>query len=104
MQGGLGKTLGPILTKGQAECNIEHMSYKWIRASELAEYAYCNRAWWLKQARGWQPGNQDQMQAGTRYHGQHGSRVRQVSLMRGLAYIMLFCVVAYVVFQLLVGA
>lgn len=79
------------------------MSYKWIRASEIAEYTYCRRAWWLKQTRGWQKVNNHQLQKGSRYHDQHGNRVRQVSLMRGMAYTLLFCVVAYVVFQLLIN-
>jgi hypothetical protein len=91
------------LTKYYVAYRIEHMSYKWIRASEIAEYTYCHRAWWLKQTRGWQSGNNRQLQSGSRYHNRHGNRVRQVSLMRGLAYTMLFCVVAYVVFQLLIG-
>lgn len=79
------------------------MSYKWIRASEIAEYAYCRRAWWLKQTRGWQTRNAQQLQMGDRHHNKHGNKVRQVSLMRGLAYALLFCIVAYVVFQLLMG-
>ena len=82
---------------------IEHMSYKWIRASEISEYTYCRRAWWLKQTRGWQPGNIRQLQSGSRYHNKHANRVRQVSFMRSLAYALLFCVVAYVVFQLFIG-
>lgn len=79
------------------------MSYKWIRASEIAEYTYCRRAWWLKHARGWQSGNIRQFKSGSRYHNKHGDRIRQVSLIRGLAYALLFSVVAYVVFQLATG-
>jgi CRISPR/Cas system-associated exonuclease Cas4 (RecB family) len=84
------------------EVNIEHMSYKWIRASEIAEYTYCRRAWWLRHTRGWQQSNIRQLQAGSRHHNKHGNRVRQVILMRGLAYTMLFFIVAFVVFQLLI--
>jgi len=92
------------LTFSERFSKIEHMSYKWIQASEIAEYAYCRRTWWLRHTRGWEPGNQRQLQAGSRYHNQHGNRVQRVSCMRGLAYILLFCVVAYVVFQLVIGA
>jgi CRISPR/Cas system-associated exonuclease Cas4 (RecB family) len=92
-----------ILTKNYIASRIEHMSYKWIRASEISEYVYCRRAWWLKQTRGLQSGHTRQLQAGQRHHQRHGKRVRQVSWMRGLAYAMLFCVVAYIVFQLLIG-
>ncbi len=79
------------------------MSYQWIRASEISQYIYCRRAWWLKQRQGWQSDNVRKLRTGARYHNRHGRRVRQVSLLRGLAYTMLFCVVAYVVFQLLLG-
>jgi hypothetical protein len=80
------------------------MSYKWIRASEIAEYSYCRRSWWLKQVRGWQTSNAQQIRTGNRHHNKHGNQLRQVSLIRGLAYALLFCVVAYVVFQLLMGS
>ena len=92
------------LTKHYVTYRIEHMSYQWIRASEIAEYTYCHHAWWLKQTRGWQSGNNRQLRSGSRYHNRHGNRVRQVSLMRGVAYALLFCVVAYAVFQFLIGA
>ena len=79
------------------------MSYQWIRASEISDYVYCRRAWWLKRARGLGSGNTSRQQAGRRYHNRHGNRVRQVPLLRGLAYVLLFCVVAVIVFQLLIG-
>lgn len=82
---------------------IEHMSYRWIRASEIAEFTYCRRAWWLKHTRGLPPDNSRQLRSGSHYHKQHGNRVRLVPLMRGLAYTLLFCVVFYVVFQLLIS-
>jgi CRISPR/Cas system-associated exonuclease Cas4 (RecB family) len=79
------------------------MSYKWIRSSEIAEYAYCRRAWWLRHTRGWEQGNVRQLKSGSHYHNRHGNKMRQVPLLRGLAYTMLFFIVAYVVFQLLIS-
>ena len=79
------------------------MSYPWIRASEIAEYAYCSRAWWLKQVRGWQITDRRPLQAGDRYHRRHGNQVRQISWMRRLAYVLLFVAVAFIVFQLLMS-
>ena len=79
------------------------MSYPWIRASEIAEYVYCNRAWWLKQAKGWQTANTRPLAAGSRYHNKHGNQVRQVPWLRRLAYVLLFCAVAFLVFQLLMS-
>ncbi len=79
------------------------MSYQWIRASEIGEYVFCNRAWWLKRVRGVQSRNVRHLKAGHHYHKQHGNQIRKISWMRKLAYTMLFIVVAIVVFQLLVG-
>lgn len=46
-----------------------------IRASELAQYAYCAKAWWLGSVEGVQPSNVRQLEAGTAAHAQHGARV-----------------------------
>jgi hypothetical protein len=46
-----------------------------IRASELAQYAYCARAWWLGSVEGVQPSNVRQLEAGTVAHARHGARV-----------------------------
>ncbi len=79
------------------------MSYRWVRASEISEYVYCQRAWWLKQKQGVKSRNVQQLRQGTQYHRQHGSLVRQAAWMRNLAYILLFCVIAFVVYQLALG-
>jgi hypothetical protein len=79
------------------------MSYKWIRSSEIAEYIYCRRAWWLRHTRGWESANVRQLRAGSQHHQKHGNQARQVPILRGLAYTMLFFIVAYVVFQLVAG-
>lgn len=79
------------------------MSYPWIRASEIAEYAYCNRAWWLKQVQGWKIGDKRLLQAGDRYHKRHGNQVRQIPWMRRLAYLLIFCAVTFIIFQLLMS-
>jgi CRISPR/Cas system-associated exonuclease Cas4 (RecB family) len=79
------------------------MSDKWTNASELSEYLYCRRAWWFKQVRGRQGANIHQMESGSRFHQQHGRRVRHLPLVRGLAYLLIFVAVALAVFQYLVG-
>lgn len=79
------------------------MSYPWIRASEIADYVYCRRAWWLRQVRGVVPANVRQLQAGTRHHEQHGRLVRRSIWAQRLAYVLLFCAVAALVFRLLSG-
>jgi hypothetical protein len=79
------------------------MSYPWIRASEIADYVYCRRAWWLRRMRGAASANVAQLQAGTRHHEQHGRLVRRSVWTLRLAYVALFCAVAVLVFRLLAG-
>ena len=50
-----------------------------IRASELGQYAYCAKAWWLSSVEGVPSGNIREMDAGKSAHEQHGQTV-QVSV------------------------
>lgn len=77
------------------------MSDLWIRASEISNYVYCRRAWWLKRQKGAASRNIRELQKGTRYHQRHGRAVWQAVWLRRLAYIVLFSLVAFVTFQLL---
>ncbi len=79
------------------------MSYSWIRASEISEYVYCRRAWWLRRVRAVASQNVAQMRAGVQHHAQHGHLVENAVWVRRLAYVALFCAVAVLVFQLLSG-
>lgn len=79
------------------------MSYKWIRASEIGNYVYCRRAWWLREARGLMPHNTRALEAGTQYHAAHGRGVLRARLSRTLAYGLFFLAFAVVVFRLLGG-
>lgn len=79
------------------------MSYQWIRASEIDDYVYCRRAWWLRRVRSVASTHVAEMQAGTVYHERHGRLVERSVWTRRLAYLVLFCAVAVLVFQLLSG-
>ena len=43
-----------------------------IRASELGEYVFCARAWWLRRALGWEPEGHARREYGTLLHRRHG--------------------------------
>ena len=68
--------------------NIEHMSDESIRASEIAEYVYCRRAWWLRRS-GLRNDNVRQLVAGTEHHQAHGGLVRRARRFRLAFYVML---------------
>jgi CRISPR/Cas system-associated exonuclease Cas4 (RecB family) len=58
---------------------------KLIRASEIGEYLFCARAWWLR-LEGHQPASGHEARAaGTRWHQQHGRSLRRAQLLRSLA-------------------
>ena len=46
-----------------------------IRASEIGQYLYCARAWWLGAIEGVQPANVRELEAGTWTHARHGQTV-----------------------------
>ena len=43
-----------------------------IRASELGEYVFCARAWWLRRVLGWEPEGYARREYGTLLHRRHG--------------------------------
>ena len=56
-----------------------------IRASELGQYAYCARAWWLQTIRGVAPANTGALQQGEAAHRQHGRAVWLAGVARRVA-------------------
>jgi len=47
-----------------------------IQASELAQYSFCQRAWWLGTVKQLPSANQARMVRGTTMHAHHGQQVR----------------------------
>ena len=56
-----------------------------IRASEIGQYAYCARAWWLARVKGLPSANAAQMRAGTEQHRTHGRSVERFRRLRRIA-------------------
>jgi len=70
-----------------------------IRASELGQYAYCAKAWWLGSVEGVPSANVREMDAGRSAHERHGqtvqlsvwlSRAGVLCLALGLVMLVLF--------------
>jgi CRISPR/Cas system-associated exonuclease Cas4 (RecB family) len=55
-----------------------------IRASEIGEYVYCARAWWLRRVAGLEPEGRERREYGATRHHRHA---RSVALSRLLAII-----------------
>jgi CRISPR/Cas system-associated exonuclease Cas4 (RecB family) len=60
-----------------------------IRASEIGQYAYCARAWWLANVEGLPSSHQREMAAGEATHLRHGQGVRASLGLLRLAYAVL---------------
>ena len=60
-----------------------------IRASEIGQYEYCARAWWLGRVPGYRSQNVEEMAAGAEEHASHGRQVVSCHRWRGLAYLLL---------------
>lgn len=65
-----------------------------IRASELGQYAYCARAWWLQAIREIQPANTRDLQQGDAAHRQHGRAVWLAGALRWMAIGLLALAIA----------
>ncbi len=75
-----------------------------IRASEIGQYEYCARAWWLGRVLGYRSRNVEEMAAGAEEHASHGQQVASYHHWQGLAYFLLSlaAVVGLFLFWLLV--
>ncbi|MBM3134298.1 MAG: hypothetical protein FJZ89_03230 [Chloroflexi bacterium] len=58
-------------------------------ASEIGEYEYCARAWWLGWVRGEERADQARLAAGVQRHAQHGQQVIVADWARRLAIALL---------------
>jgi hypothetical protein len=59
-----------------------------IRASEVGEYVYCRRAWWLRHVRGLASANTRALAAGAAAHARHGRWVGLAGALRLLAALL----------------
>ena len=75
-----------------------------IRASEIGEYVFCHRAWWLHQVQGQASANVRELADGVARHAQHGRRVGVATALRALAVVLLLAaLVAFLLSRLPAG-
>ncbi len=76
-----------------------------IRASEIGEYIYCHRAWWLGRVKGIENANRTQMESGVTRHHAHGRLVERSELLQkaGLAFLVLALGIGLVLIALGLG-
>lgn len=60
-----------------------------IRASEIGQYVFCHRAWWLGAVQGYRPVNDAALEAGTQAHLQHGRSVAGSQRWQRVGYTLL---------------
>lgn len=65
-----------------------------IRASEIGEYSFCRRAWWLHAVRGLAPGNAAGRLRGAAAHRRHGALVTAAGALRLAALLLLLAAAA----------
>ncbi|MBI5304338.1 MAG: hypothetical protein HY868_19550 [Chloroflexi bacterium] len=72
-----------------------------LRASEIGEYMFCHRAWWLHRVCGVASANRVQMQAGVARHVEHGRAVHRVGVLeRASRLLVILAIVLAVAFAL----
>jgi hypothetical protein len=60
-----------------------------IRASEIGQYVFCQRAWWLGTVQGYRPVNEAALAAGSQAHLRHGRGVAALQRWRRVGYFLL---------------
>ncbi|HEX7586741.1 MAG TPA: hypothetical protein VF478_00345 [Anaerolineae bacterium] len=69
-----------------------------LRASEIGEYVFCHRAWWLHRVLGVEQANRPQLDAGIARHADHGRAVRRTDSFKAAARV---CLLGALIFAVL---
>jgi CRISPR/Cas system-associated exonuclease Cas4 (RecB family) len=65
-----------------------------LRASEVGEYVYCARAWWLRRVAGVEPAGAERREQGAALHAAHGRAVAASRLLLVAAVLLALVAVA----------
>lgn len=72
-----------------------------IRASEIGEYLYCHRAWWLRHVQGYSSANVTEFASGTALHTTHGRTVWLSNFLRLAAIVLVVLAIIFFLTSLL---
>lgn len=61
------------------------MGRRYRRASEIGEFVYCQRAWWLHQVQGHAPGHPARLARGEAAHARHARTLYLAAFLQRLA-------------------
>lgn len=67
-----------------------------IRASEIGEYVYCARSWWLRRVAGLTPDGTERRERGTVLHRRHGRAVVASSALMWLGGALLLVALLFI--------
>ncbi|MCL4505589.1 MAG: hypothetical protein M1434_06065 [Chloroflexi bacterium] len=76
-------------------------SQRVIRASEIGQYQYCARAWWLSSVKGVSSANIQELTQGEAAHRRHGRRVWAAGFLRTLAIVLAILAIAVILLAVL---
>jgi 3-mercaptopyruvate sulfurtransferase SseA len=74
-----------------------------LRASEVGQYAYCARAWWLARVKGHRSINVAALDRGSTRHRAHGRTVEGYYLLRRVALVFILLAAAVLLAWLLLA-
>ncbi len=60
-----------------------------VRASEIGQFVFCERAWWLGVVQGYRSVNDAALAAGTQAHARHGRNVAASQRWQQVGYVLL---------------
>lgn len=72
-----------------------------IRASEIGDYLYCQRAWWYA-TQGFEPVNQGELAGGNAFHKKHARLVFLSSCLQTIS-LLLLCIALILLMIFLLG-
>ena len=76
------------------------MTERWIRASDIGEYLYCQRAWWYR-LQGAASANVQELALGSRAHARHGRGLQFANWQRLFAYALVLAALVLLALQVL---